>query len=524
MELRLVGQFRLLDGLGIDRAPRGAKARAVLAMLVQVPEHRRSRRWLEARLWSDRGAEQASGSLRQVLVELRHVMGAEGHRVMADRETIWLEGVTLDHAADQAATALGREFLEGIGISDPRFVEWLAEERARLGGLALVPTRVWPKLSLTLRTPTLVEGDGQYLSHALASAIAGLVEEFAEVDIFAPAHAPAQVSVTDRGFSLTVDTLPGVGCINVLVSLAASVSGKVYWSRRATLGGDAATIIAGREFPQIVFQAADAAYGATATFPVRKPEEKWADGLTAVAVRAMFTFDRNRLREADQALEQAIDIQPSGRAYAWRGYLRQIMAVERTETDWPRLAAEADEYSRKAMELAGQNALVYALASQIRVMLDGDADIGMLLAQEAVTASPCNAFAHAALSGAHLRAGRYDQALEAARLGAEIAGRSSFAAWWQALAGLSAMAMGQYDEATAYYQAAHARSPGFRAPMRHLYFLYQATGKTERAFRILGLLQRVEPDFSLARVRDDVTYPAATLRRSDLIGRAARYV
>ena len=58
MKLRLVGQFRLLDGLGIDRSPRGAKARAVLAMLVQVPEHRRSRRWLEARLWSDRGADQ----------------------------------------------------------------------------------------------------------------------------------------------------------------------------------------------------------------------------------------------------------------------------------------------------------------------------------------------------------------------------------------------------------------------------------------------------------------------------------
>ena len=84
MKLRLVGQFRLVDRLGVDRAPRGAKARAVLAMLVQVPEHRRSRRWLEARLWSDRGAEQASGSLRQVLVELRHAMGAESHRVCAD--------------------------------------------------------------------------------------------------------------------------------------------------------------------------------------------------------------------------------------------------------------------------------------------------------------------------------------------------------------------------------------------------------------------------------------------------------
>jgi len=560
MKLRLVGQFSLVDAQGVDRTPRAAKSRAVLAMLAQAADHRRSRRWLEAKLWSDRGPEQASGSLRQALVEIRRALGDQGHRVGSDREAIWLRGIDLDLKADRQAHLAGREFLEGIDIGDPEFEHWLAVERSLRGAVSsgavllpdrlapdrlvpdrlvpdrLVPDRLMPDRlvparpaaphALTMRiamAPAQAQAD-QFIGHSLANAVAGLIGEFAEVDIYAPTSAPTRIAVPDRGFCLSVDTLPGSGCIHVMVALSDGMSGRVQWSRRVLLKGSATDILAGRDFPQIVFEAADAAYGAIAAFPLRRPDQVRADGLTASAVRAMFSFDSNRLREADLALAQAIDIQPSGRSYAWRAYLRQIMAVERTETNWDQMAAEADEYSCKAMELAGQNALVCALASQIRVMIDGDAEIGLLLAQEAVAASPFNAFGHAALSGAHLRAGRYELALEAARLGAEIAGRSSFAPWWQALAGLAAMALGRYDEATAHYQAAHARSPGFRAPMRHLYVLYQAFGNTDKALRMLALLRRIEPDFSLIRVRDDLTYPAATLRRSDLISKAARYI
>ena len=101
-----------------------------------------------------------------------------------------------------------------------------------------------------------------------------------------------------------------------------------------------------------------------------------------------------------------------------------------------------------------------------------------------------------------------------------IAERSAFQPWWQALAGLAAMALGRYEEAAHHYQAAYARAPAFRAPMRHLYALHRAAGRHDQAERILNTLRRLEPDFSLSRVRDDPAYPAATLRRSELIGRA----
>ncbi|MBF9034426.1 tetratricopeptide repeat protein [Rhodobacterales bacterium HKCCE2091] len=536
MRLQTVGAFRLVDASGIDRTPRAAKARAVLAMLVSVPERRRARRWLESRLWSDRGPEQAAGSLRQALMQIRRALGPESHRLGADRESVWIGGIETDTEADAEAQAQGRDFLEGFDIMDPAFEDWLRQERAIRGGVEL---RHRTETTSAVSAPgMLLSGSGGalplilapgmdaatpagFLGHAIADAIGGLVSEFAAVEIFAAGENGTEITLPERGFTIAVHCLPAPGQSHVRVALSDSQSGKVYWSRGMMLSGDAAESLTSDEFPQIVFQAADAAVDAAARLPRQQGAEMvWVDARMAQAMRAMFTFDRTRVAEADKILSEVIDAAPNSRAYAWRAQLCQIAAVERTGGDWQRLADEADEYARRAMEFGDSNPLVLALVSQIRVMLDGDPELGTALAEGALAASPHNAFSHAAISGAHLRAGRLEEALASARTGARIAARSSFQPWWQALAGLAAMALGRYDEAGSHYQAAYARAPAFRAPMRHLYVLHRAAGRHAQAERTLAMLRRLEPDFSLLRVRDDPAYPAATLRRSPLIGKA----
>ena len=116
-----------------------------------------------------------------------------------------------------------------------------------------------------------------------------------------------------------------------------------------------------------------------------------------------------------------------------------------------------------------------------------------------------------------IRAGQFADALAAARTGAEIAARTSYVHWWESLSGLAAIRAGMYDVAIAHCEAAHYRSPTFRGAMRPLLFLYLAAGAREKAARVLRNLQRVEPDFSLALIRDDPEYPAVTLRRAGLI-------
>lgn len=184
MFIRMIGVFEVRDEAGQDCTPRGAKSRALLAMLARTPGHRRPRRWLEARLWSDRGQEQASGSLRQALTELRKTLGPLADRLTSDRDCVALvdfsTDLTQDPLAARAALAQGREFLEGIDIIDPAFNLWLGEERQRvaeqLGEVEPRPASQ-PLAPFTLRLADLPEGVEAAVARKLAAAIARLAAE-----------------------------------------------------------------------------------------------------------------------------------------------------------------------------------------------------------------------------------------------------------------------------------------------------------------------------------------------------------
>jgi len=57
----LHGRFKMTAADGTDLSPVAVKEQALLALLVTEPSGERSRGWLQDRLWSARGAKQASG-------------------------------------------------------------------------------------------------------------------------------------------------------------------------------------------------------------------------------------------------------------------------------------------------------------------------------------------------------------------------------------------------------------------------------------------------------------------------------
>jgi hypothetical protein len=186
MYIRMIGQFYMSGPAGQDLTPRGTKARALVAMLCRTPDHCRPRRWLENRLWSDRGPEQASGSLRQTLSELRKTLGPLAGQLRCDRDCVSLTGFVtdIDRAPDAARLALshGREFLEGIDIIDPAFCTWLREERERLavtfGQGDAVQAGSRQSQAFSLRLGALPEGTGTDVARDLAAAIARLTAEY----------------------------------------------------------------------------------------------------------------------------------------------------------------------------------------------------------------------------------------------------------------------------------------------------------------------------------------------------------
>ena len=101
---RLVGVLSLNDDAGRDCTPRSNKARGIVALLALTPDRKRSRRWIEAKLWSDRGPDQASGSLRQALMDLRTSLGPAAGALQADREFVSLAGLATDIETKPEAT------------------------------------------------------------------------------------------------------------------------------------------------------------------------------------------------------------------------------------------------------------------------------------------------------------------------------------------------------------------------------------------------------------------------------------
>lgn len=529
MFIRLVGVFEVRDDLGRDCTPRGAKARAILAMLCQTPDRRRARRWLEARLWSDRGAEQASGSLRQALTEIRKSLGDEADCLEADRDSVRLTGVVTDLEQDRqsASQALqsGREFLEGIDIIDQAFLDWLREERNRVETqmgtmrpvLAERPHAQTARLPFVIRLAGAADGHGAFVGKALADAIGRLVAEFAFVDLFGTGGMPVPEDLPPEGMALNVEWTEIGDRTHLLVSLTSIATKQTFWNQRASVPVGVADISSGGEVPPLVFQAADAAVAHFPSLAESSEGLRRANALIARSLVELFSCDAQRLRDADAMLIEAGELAPSGRIYAWRCLVRHVAWVERTEPDHKRLVEELDEFSRKALTHSQANPLILALVGVGRVMVDENPDAGMVLARDAVTLSPFNAFARWAQAAALIRIGDNDMALEAARKGVELASSTAYVHHWEGMAGLAALRGGRHAAAIAHYESAYYRAPNFRAAMRHLLFLYLWAGEREKASRVYRGLLRAEPDFSVDRMLNDPDYPAVTLRKSGLL-------
>jgi hypothetical protein len=257
MFIRLMGQFQIQDAAGQDFTPRSAKARAILALLCQTPGHCRPRRWLEARLWSDRGPEQASGSLRQALTELRKTLGPLAEHLRSDRDQVILTGFVtdLDQDPELARRALihGREFLEGIDIIDASFREWLSQERHRLAqrfgqGDEVLRTRSVSQ-PFALRLGALPEGADAGMARDMAVAIARLAAEYL---LRTAAGEPMP-----EGLDLQIEGAWSEDRAHLKLKLVALSNQKTIWTQRLIASRSVDADDATGAVPSLVFETSD---------------------------------------------------------------------------------------------------------------------------------------------------------------------------------------------------------------------------------------------------------------------------
>jgi len=153
LQLILLGGFqaRWTSGTRIELANK--KTQGLLAYLALPAGKAQSRERLMGLLWSDRAELQARNSLRQALAELGRALGSaeasslvrEQDRVALDLASVEVDAMAFERlaASDQvedlrrAAALYDGDLLEGIGIRDAAFEEWLFLERQRLRYLVI---------------------------------------------------------------------------------------------------------------------------------------------------------------------------------------------------------------------------------------------------------------------------------------------------------------------------------------------------------------------------------------------------
>jgi tetratricopeptide (TPR) repeat protein len=548
--LFIVGPLRLLGRDGSDRTPRSRKACALMALMALAPDNRRARKWLQDKLWSDRGEEQGAQSLRQTLSEIRRALGPDRDCLRADGALIALDrNQILISTAPNAVTAdngFGEDefvLLEGLdAIRDPEFENWLRDQRAHFESVAkinrlqqdtddtaLPPEATGaneaersPRFQLILEEPREVESPRDIvIANALTDVIAKTISEIGTIDVldrragFSGAHGQVTNQLATAISVQSGIVHDGEGA-TWRVLLAETASKQMIWSvtaqqrNTASLKLDDATVL--RELNRIV----DIAINRFVTSAHSQEGQTAATMLCHQAVQHLAKLKYNDFMIADKLFERAYELEPRGLYLGWRGYLRIFILIESRLHEHQQLVEEATDFINRALEKEPLNSYVASFAAHVHAFMRRSYVAAYEFAQRSVQLNRANALGWACLGIAECHLGKTQAGFKHALMAREIAGTIPVRFQIDGLSCVASAMAGDLDQAIFCAEASHALSPRFALALRYMSALYLIQNDQNRSLGAVRQLQQLEPDFSYEKLRE-TSYPVAGLHRARLL-------
>ena len=496
MRVRLNGPFRVFDDQDRDVTPKGIKERGLLALVLLSPGQRRTRAWVQDKLWSDRTPEQASASFRQALSKVRKGLGPLRTRVQSDRSAIWMDPpVSLEHALDPSRGDL----LDDIDITDPEFSDWLRLLRMHHHDTSTTPMGPSPPRKVTERRPIALicstdrsgTSRGQFILRTLSQRIASGLARIVELDVIESDDGTALSSDEQPAVRIELECLDDSEMAFVLLRVLGQPSRRIVWSGRLTVAPRLSVIWESHDVTRALNQTIQAVCDTVVS----------TAGLTPMAaiqkaIRRIYDCDRNGLTKADDLLRCAMDGEGRGQALAWRGMVRLSEIVEFRESNADRLA-EAIEFASQAAQLAPTDTVVQALVSEITLMLTQDIDKAAFFASRAMKLDDQDPESLAALGRTLSYQGRHDNSHQVALVARQNAQGLSQSSEWDLMACVAKIGIGDMKGAIDLALTSHRKMPFGRHALRYLTVLSCLADKPEDAAQFAGRLRRLEPDFSL---------------------------
>lgn len=528
--IETIGVVRVTGSQGDDVTPRGMQTRAILAVLALSPRMTVSRRWLEALFWSDKDAARASGSLRQALAMIRRQLGIYSTILQANRGQVALDvkrvHVDLLDTPVHAYRSLneGHELLEGTDLTSEGFEDWLRQARAQFHdkaekgvqahpAAAILPSA--PEAQVNSRVPTLYTStDGGIGTGALETFMAEAIG--AQLSRTSSSHARAEVRLID-GRVVPVVLGPQSQCVIrigrqggyfiALLRLTEEPSGRIYWHRQVRFDAN--------DNDAAVDVAAAVALEATEAFVACQENASRASRANAMAASALahvFSFDPIRLAKGIELLSQANELDAFAPRPALQALAMAFLVLETGGELSSQLRHDTNVLVDASMALDSNNAVALSFLADVHDLVFQDSHTALSFAKCALRRDPGIGYAYASLGALELRRGKAQDAIAAATRAQRQLVNSSLEVFALMRLCVASMSVGDFGPAVRAAERAANLAPLSRPPLRHLYALRLSQNDRPGAYEALSALHRLEPEFSMAMLRENPDFPAATLR------------
>lgn len=513
LEIRLGTDLRAIDATGADLTPRRRKECALIALLALSPARRRSRAWLQDKLWSDRTPERGGMSMRRALSNIRGRWAQANRSLGSDARSVWLAP---DVAVTRDDAVAAEEFLVDLGVDDPEFLQWLREvTRAPAPGAAGVHAPAVQRLAPILIGVIAREGcRGPAAAEIETEIIDLLSERLQQLGPVTVVHCGgAWAGDMDRGQQgLEVE----VGCdvardrVRAQVRLLMTPARVFLWAGRAEFGTGQHGGQTGRSAEADVMALVNTVVTAT----LERSFARFRGSLYFQIQHAsglLFTGQRRDVAAAETVLSALADAaEAQAIVPAWRGFQRVTSFLE-FGGDAAGLQDEATGFAGEALRHGQTNPLALALAAQIEMKLAGDLERADHLATRAVSFGNSHPYALAAAAHSATLLGRHADSYRMSKHSLAVAAGLPNEFIWHMQCALASLAVGDIANAREHARRSHLGMAGYRPALRYMAALALIDRRPAEAEVYAARLRRIEPGFTLADLRRP-DYPVDTLR------------
>ncbi len=513
---------------------RGAKHRALFALLATAPMGRRSRAKLQETLWGASDYDSGHQNLRRALSDLRKQLGASFEKVL--RTTATDVQLSLDHTHFVAGHGA---FLNDLNVREPGFIAWRDALRARPDQLAALgrasqsgAIRLRPRISaLPLAAP---DGDvelsvtGDWVAEEICRSLSRSSLLTVISHLSGRAMAQRMIDIADVRETLGVDYLVTGTIRRSAADLVCDfdfldvATGEILWNRNIVVA-QARSIQALPERLSDVLQAIGRSVAQTTlrnlrglTLPEISDHELLIAGVTSMHRRALrdFLTARQYLEETAARAPRSTDV------HAWLGKWHVLNVFKGYSTDRSGDTSRALDCTARALDLDPDSSFALTIDGFAHANILGDIGAANRRYTAALDRNPNESLSWL-LRGA-LLAFQDDGtgAVQATDTARRLSPIDPFGYYFDSLASSAHLAAGNFDRALEFAERSLSANDRHISTLRTKITAQHSLGDGDGARATAAELTRRFPEFRLDEYRR--THPSAERRTGRLVIEALR--